>query len=84
MTSVPHITIALDSDTFAYVLYAQTQHGTAVAGPRLFRGEPWPTIAWQSPTQEAAEQEARKLQGYLDSVHAKKGPSKAKLRAQGE
>lgn len=85
MTAVPQVSVALDMDSGQFRLYAQCKHGgTDVAGPRLFRAQPWPEVKWSSATQEAAAVEARKLQAYLDAVYASKGPSKKKLREHGD
>lgn len=83
MTEVAAISVAYDLDEGLHVLYATSYGRTNVAGPRLFRAPPWPEIAFAHATQEQAEADAAKLRAYLESLVAKKGPSKAKLRKQG-
>lgn len=80
--TAPLISITPDLDG-GYVLMATVRGQLDVAGPRLLRGGPWPEVAWQHATQEAAAADARKLQAYLDEAYGKRGPSKKKLRGAG-
>jgi hypothetical protein len=48
------------------------------AGPRLFRGAPYPEVQFAHETQGAAERDAAKLQEYLNRTA--KGPTKKQLR----
>lgn len=81
--TAPHITVIYDLESEAHVLHATSYGQTMPAGPRLFRAPPWPDIAFEHSTAEAASHDAALLQRYLDDAHARRGPSKAKLRAAG-
>lgn len=83
MTTTPQILPVL-SDSGDWLLYAQTRFGLTIAGPRLFRAPPFPEVAWRSATEEEATKQARTLQQYLDSVYAKRTPSKAAVRTHGD
>jgi hypothetical protein len=66
------MTITAEPTATGYVLYADGLGGKSIAGPRLFRGEPWPEIKWSHETKEGAERDAAVLQKYLDGLPAKK------------
>jgi len=61
----PVISTCLD-DSGEFILLATSHGRTAIAGERILRAEPWPSIRWRTDTQEEAEQEATKLRAYLD------------------
>lgn len=81
--TAPIITPCLE-DSGLFRLYARTRFGLDVAGPRLFRAPPFPEVAWESDTEDEANAQARTLQLYLNDVYARRGPSKTKLREQGD
>lgn len=62
----PEITVAYDMDSDRFQLMATNHQRTAIAGPRIFRAEPWPEVAFSHATQEAAERDAATLRSYLD------------------
>ncbi len=80
--SAPTIHVTYDLDSAAYILMATSHGHTAIAGPRILRAPPHPDVAWSHETKEQAEAAAKLLQQYLDGLG--KGPSKQKLREQGE
>jgi len=80
--STPAISVTYDLDSGAFVLMATSHGHTSIAGPRILRAAPHPDVQWSHPTQTAANADALKLQQYLDGLG--KGPSKQKLRQQGE
>lgn len=80
----PRITIEYDLDSDRWSLMATSYSRTTPAGPRLFRAPPWPAIAFEHADEAAAQKDARTLQNYLDGVYARRGPSRAKVRAMGE
>jgi hypothetical protein len=77
------ITTTLDFETEQWTLLVTSHGRTAPAGPRLFRGTPWPDIQFQHSTGAAADKDARVLQTYMDACAARKKPSKAQVRKQG-
>lgn len=54
--------------------------GPTVAGPRLFRGQPWPDVQWVHLDSESAEKDAATLRAYLAECAGRKKASKAKER----
>lgn len=81
----PPLITALPTEDGTYRLYCTVRGQLDIAGERLFHSKPpWPEVAWTSDTEELANAEARKLQRYLDETYGKRGPSKTKLRQQGE
>lgn len=81
--NAPKITIEYDLDADRWTLMATSYSRTTPAGPRLFRAPPWPDIAFEHDNEASASHDAGLLQRYLDEVHAKRGPSRAKVRAAG-
>lgn len=76
------ITLTQDFDTDQWVLLVTSHGRTNPAGPRLFRGAPWPDVQFQHATKEVAQKDADTLQAYLDACAARKKPSKAQVRKQ--
>ncbi len=62
----PEISVAYDMDTDRHVLMATNHQRTAIAGPRIFRAEPWPEVRFSCATQDEAENQAATLRLYLD------------------
>jgi hypothetical protein len=61
----PAISVAYDLDSNAYLLMATNHARTTTAGPRIFRAEPWPSVAFTHDSQDAAERDADTLRSYL-------------------
>lgn len=78
----PRITIA--SDFGSHTLMAESYGYIAAAGPRLFRKEPHPRIAFQHEDLNLAQADAKTLQEYINETWTVKKISKAKLRKMGE
>lgn len=62
----PIISVSFDMDDMTYRLMATSVGGTAIAGERIFRGEPWPAIKWSHPDEQGAEKDAGVLRAYLE------------------
>jgi hypothetical protein len=77
------ITTHYDFEMDRYELLVTSHGRTNPAGPRLFRGAPWPDVQFQHATKEAAQKDADTLQAYLDACAERKKPSKAAMRRQG-
>jgi hypothetical protein len=73
--------VAFSPDDMCFRIYCESHGRTAIAGPRILRGGPWPDVQWAHETQEAAEADAKKLRAYFEGLG--RGPSKSKLRKQG-
>jgi len=78
----PTLSITYDMESAHYVIMAESHGRSAVAGPRILRAPPHPDVQWRHDTQEAAEADVQKLRQYFDGLG--RGPSKAKLRKQGD
>lgn len=75
------ISVSLDFDTGLWTLMVASKGmSPTVAGDRLRRGGEWPDIKFTHETEAGAKADAARLQGYLDTVLAKKQPSKKEIR----
>lgn len=61
----PEISVSYNMDTDTYALMATNYSRTSVAGPRIFRAEPWPNVIFCHDSQDAAERDADTLRSYL-------------------
>lgn len=61
----PTISVLYDLDEDAHILVATGRGGTAIAGERILRAEPWPSIRWKHDSAESAEADAATLRAYL-------------------
>lgn len=77
----PIITIHTDLESGIHMLMAESFGMTGAAGPRLFRREPWPRIAFQHEHLNLAEADAETLRQYIDETWGEK-INKKKVRAQ--
>jgi len=61
----PTITVIFDLDEDAHVLMATGRGGTVIAGERILRAEPWPSVKFRHDAAESAEADAATLRAYL-------------------
>jgi hypothetical protein len=61
----PAIHVEYELESESWVLMATSHSRTATAGERLFRGYPWPQIAFSHETKQAADKDAAILRAYL-------------------
>ncbi len=62
----PIISVAFNMDEGQYQPMATSHSHTAIAGERIFRGEPWPSVRWSHADGAAAEKDAAVLREYLE------------------
>jgi hypothetical protein len=68
----PAISVAYDMESDRHVLVATNYGRSAIAGPRIFRAEPWPNVIFYHDSQDAAERDAATLRSYLDDCASRK------------
>lgn len=69
--------ITVDNVLGQWTLFATSYGRTAIAGPRIFRHEPWPEVEFRHATRETAEQHAITLREYLSDCASGKRNDKA-------
>ncbi len=62
----PIISVAFDMDEGLHVLMATSHSHTAIAGERIFRAEPHPSIKFRHEREEDANRDAGVLRSYLE------------------
>jgi len=67
---VPTISVEFDMESERFHLLASSYGQVMPVGPRLFRAAPYPHIAFEHQTQDAAEKDAATLRAYLDDCAA--------------
>ena len=68
--AAPILTVSLDPDR-GYIILATSYGATEPAGPRLFRGEPWPRLLESYDSEAEAEADAAELRKYLEQMGQK-------------
>jgi hypothetical protein len=75
------LTTAFSEEDLCYRIYCESHGRTAIAGPRILRGGPHPSVSWAHETAESAEADAKKLRAYFAALP--KQPSKKAARKMG-
>jgi hypothetical protein len=53
------LSVAFSEEDLCYRIYVESHGRTAIAGPRILRAPPHPSVSWAHETQEAAEADAK-------------------------